>query len=138
MHRVALVEAFVVAQQALAVRRVLVGAQHGAGKTTALHLQQLVNQHVAVGADVTREAATAQHKRLAEGAAIGELGKVQVNARHALKGYVVRVGIVGQHEARRLVGMGRRSDELQCHGVCALQIRPWRARWRGGRHWQRF
>ncbi len=50
-------------------------------KAGALHLHQLVDQHVAGGADVALEAqAAAQQEGLAVGAAVGELREVQVDA----------------------------------------------------------
>ena len=62
-----------------------------------MHLHQLVDQHVAGGADFAGVAqAAAQQKRLAVGAAIGELGKVQVDAGDAVERQRARVGIVGQ------------------------------------------
>ena len=53
-------------------------------KTTALHLSQLVNQHIARSNNFTLkfQAATEQ-KSLAESASISELGEVQLNAFNA-------------------------------------------------------
>ena len=96
MLGIALIKALVVGQQSLAVCGILVGTQHGAGKTAALHLQQLVDQHIAVGPDVALEATSAQHERLTERSAIGEFGKVQINALHTIESHAVRIGIVGQ------------------------------------------
>ena len=74
----------------------LVGAQHGAIKTGALHLHQLVHQHVAGGADFTRKTqASAQQECLAESATVGELGKVQINARDTCKRHGARIDVVG-------------------------------------------
>lgn len=79
VHRIALVEGVVLRQQLLCVLDALVGAQHGLRETTALHLRQLVDQHVANGADFAGEAqAAAQQEGLAEGAAVGEGGKLQL------------------------------------------------------------
>jgi hypothetical protein len=59
-------------------------------------LRQLVNQHVACGHDLAFESqAAAEQKRLAESAAIGELGKVQLNAFNTVEGniaWIIRIG----------------------------------------------
>ncbi len=73
------------------MRGVLVGAQHRAAEAAALHLQQLVNQHIAQRADVARKAAPAKDDGLAEGAAVAEFGEVQGNARQGLE--VDRIGV---------------------------------------------
>ena len=103
VHRIALVFADAVAgvggQHALGNGQVLVGAQHGHVKAAALHLHQLVDQHVAGGADLALEAqAAAQQEGLAEGAAIGEFREIQVDAVHAFERQLLRIGIVGQFE----------------------------------------
>ena len=56
---VGLVEAAKALELALCVGGVHACAQHGGAKARALHLHQLVNQHVASGANVAREAAAA-------------------------------------------------------------------------------
>ena len=85
MHRVALIgtdiKAGVSRQHTLGDIERLVIAQYGSGKAAALHLCELVNQHVTRGHNIAFEAqAAADQKRLAESAAIGEFGKVQLNA----------------------------------------------------------
>ena len=62
VHRVALVEGRELGQQRLAVRQILVGAQHGLGEAAALHLHQLVDQHIAGGADDAGKAQAAPAK----------------------------------------------------------------------------
>ena len=73
---------------------ILVIAKHHASKTAALHLYQLVYQHITVRANITFITSTAQDKCLAECTAIGEFGKVQVDVLHIVKGYSVRVCVV--------------------------------------------
>jgi hypothetical protein len=82
--------------------------QHGHVKTGALHLHQLVDQHVARGAQFARKAqAAAQQKGLAVGAAIGEFGELQIDAGHAAQVERARVGVVGQRDdGRRFNGLG--------------------------------
>ena len=58
---------------------------------------QLVDQHIARGADFALEAeAAAQQEGLAEGAAVGELGEVQVDAVDAVKSDSQRIGVIRQ------------------------------------------
>src|SRR2546427_350220 len=97
MDGITLVEAVEAVQLALGVGDVHAFAQHGHVEAAALHLHQLVDQHVAGGADFALEAqALAQQAGLAEGAAIGELGKVEVDALHA--GQIQRegIGVIGR------------------------------------------
>jgi hypothetical protein len=55
VHRIALVEGCRTAPAAaVTVFDALVGAQHGLREAAALHLRQLVHQHVADGADLAR------------------------------------------------------------------------------------
>ena len=97
MGHIALVKTAEVRQQFSPFGEVLVGTQHSAGKTAALHLAELVHQHVAGGADVALETAAAtQHQRLAEGAAIAERGEMQLNGVHAVQGCGHGVRIVRQ------------------------------------------
>ena len=94
---VALVEAGKTLELALRIGGIDALFQHRHVKTAARHVDQLVNQHVAGGADFAAElAALAQQARLAVGAAIGEFGKVQVDAGDAGQISRHRVGIVGQ------------------------------------------
>jgi hypothetical protein len=85
LHSVALVAAHaksgVVGQHAFGQRQRLVGAHHGHVKAAALHLSQLIYQHVTGCANLALEfASSAQQKSLAVGAAVGELGEMQINA----------------------------------------------------------
>ena len=84
-------------EHAFSDRHVLIGAQHRDVKTAALHLRQLIHQHVASGADFTFEFETPpQQKRLAEGAAVSEFRKVQVDSVDAGERKSARIGIVCQ------------------------------------------
>ena len=86
---------------------VLVCAQNSTAKTAALHLAELVNQHVASGADVSGEAATtAQHQGLAEGAAVSEFGEMQFNGLNVLQCLLHRVCVIGQCQ-QMVVRQGR-------------------------------
>jgi len=86
-----------VRQQSLAFGQILVGAQHGAGKTATLHLAELVHQHIACRANIAlKTAALAQHQRLAEGAPVGELREMQFYGLHAREVLQQGVGVVGQ------------------------------------------
>ena len=61
--------------------------QNSAGKTTAVHVDQLVNQHIARGADIALKAvAPAQQHGLGVGTAIGKFRKVQHHLLDALQG----------------------------------------------------
>jgi len=85
-YRVALVKRSEAVKLALRVGWVLVFTQDGGVKTTALHLHQLVNQHVAGGANFAFETeTTTQQKCLTEGPAIAEFGEVQVNPVNVFK-----------------------------------------------------
>ena len=55
----------------------------------------LIDQHIAVRADITSKAPTAQDKSLAKSATIGELRKVQIDALHAVQANRVRVSVIG-------------------------------------------
>ena len=84
-YRIALIRANVKArisrQNTLRYIQRLVITQHGASEAAALHLRQLVNQHVAGGHDLAFEAqAATEQKRLAESASISEFGEVELNA----------------------------------------------------------
>ena len=93
-HCVALIEGAVAVELGLGEVDVLVGAQHRHIKTGALHLHQLVNQHVAGRAELAgKTQPAAQQERLAVGAAVGELGEVQVDAVYA--GKLQRAGVFG-------------------------------------------
>ena len=97
MHRIALVEGFEAVKLGLRKRQVLVFAQHSRIKSTALHLHQLVDEHIARGTNLTcKPQAAAQQKSLAEGAAIGELGEIQVDALNAFKAQRAGIDIVGK------------------------------------------
>jgi hypothetical protein len=63
-------------------------------KTAALHLHQLVNQHIAMRANITSKTSTAQDKSLTKSATIGELGKVQIDALHSVQANRMRVSVV--------------------------------------------
>eukprot|EP01034_Spumella_vulgaris_P038311 gene38310-47297_t len=70
VHGVALVEAREQCELALGIRGIHAFGQHRAAKTRALHLHQLVDEHIARGADFARKAtAAAQQEGLAESAA---------------------------------------------------------------------
>src|SRR4029453_15027272 len=83
-----------------------------------LHVDQLVDQHLAGGADIAGKAqAGTQQEGLAEGAAVGEFGEMQVDALHAGQRNSARVGVVGQDEhVRAFVLVILRCDEFQIHG----------------------
>ena len=88
VHCIALVGTDVVArisrQHSLCHIQRLVITQHSACKAAALHLCELVNQHIARGYYLALKAqAAAEQKCLAESAAIGEFGEVQLNAFNA-------------------------------------------------------
>ena len=88
VHCIALVGTDVVAgiggKHTLRHAKGLVITQHGGGKAAALHLCELVNQHIARGYYLALKAkAAAEQKGLAESAAIGEFGEVQLNAFNA-------------------------------------------------------
>ena len=100
VYRIALVGANVVARvgckYALGHIQWLVVTQHGAGKAAALHLCELVNQHIARGHNLAFKTQTAaEQKRLAKSSAIGEPGKVQldgVNVSERNIAWIVRIG----------------------------------------------
>ena len=84
-------------EHAFSDRHVLIGAQHRDVKTAALHLRQLIHQHVAGGADFSAEfKPPAQEKCLAESAAVSEFRKVQVDSVDAGERKSARIGIVCQ------------------------------------------
>jgi hypothetical protein len=92
---IALVKAGKVGQLTLCVGQVLVSAQHGGAETAALHLQQLVDQHITSGADFAGEVEpAAQQISLAESATVGEFGEIQLNAANAVQWHIAGVGIV--------------------------------------------
>jgi hypothetical protein len=96
-HGVSLVKSWVAIELALRVGSILVCAQHRGVKAAALHLHQLVNQYVTGGADFALEPeSTAQQKRLAERAAVGEFGKAQVNAVNPFQAHGAGVRIIGK------------------------------------------
>jgi len=93
---IALVESAEVREQFSSLGDVLVGAQHGAGKTTALHLAELIDQHIAGGAYLACEPATAaQHQGLAESATIGEFREMQFNGLNVLQRLLQGVCVIG-------------------------------------------
>ncbi len=97
LGHVALVEALEAVELALGIGHVQAFAQHGHVEAAAGHLHQLVDQHVAGGAQLARKLqAAAQQAGLAEGPAVGELGELQVNAVDARQVQLERVGVVGQ------------------------------------------
>ena len=78
------IEAGVRRQHAICYIQRLVIAQHRCGEAAALHLRQLVNQHVAHSHNLAFKAEpAAEQKRLAESSAVGEFGEVQLNAFNA-------------------------------------------------------
>ena len=81
-------------QKFFAMLGILVVAQYHACKTAALHLYQLVDQHITVGADISFITSATQDKRLAECSAIGELRKVQVDTLHIVESYRMRVCVI--------------------------------------------
>ena len=99
-QRIALVESAKALKLALGSTGIDTFGQHGAAEAAALHVYQLVDEHVARGADVARKAvAAAQQHRLGVGAPVGEFGEVQLHPFHAFQctaGHqCVDVGIVG-------------------------------------------
>ena len=73
------------------------GSRNGTGKTTTLHLAELVHQHIPNRTNVACKAtAAAQHQGLAEGTAIGERGEIQFNGLHAFQGRGHGVRIIRQ------------------------------------------
>ena len=88
MHSIALIRANVIAgiggQHTLRNIQRLVITQHGAGKATALHLGELVYQHIACSHNLAFKTQTAaEQKRLAKSTAIGEFWKVQLDGVYA-------------------------------------------------------
>jgi hypothetical protein len=97
LGQIGLVKRREMGQQLAAFVQVLVGTQNRAAETAALHLTQLVNQHIAHGTNIALKAATAsQHQGLAESATIGEFGKLQHNRLYALKSLLQGVCIIPQ------------------------------------------
>ena len=97
VNGIALVETGKLGQQLFSVGQVLVGTQHGLCEAGALHLQQLVDQHIPSGTDVAPEAqAAAQQEGLTERTAIAELGKVQIHTVNAIQVQLSGVGIICQ------------------------------------------
>ena len=96
-----------------------INAQHGRREAAAGHLLQLVGQHVTGGADLACEAeAAAQQEGLAEGAAVGELGELQVDAVDTGQRNGARIGIV--REFKHILAFGRRrmgAGSYQFHSV---------------------
>ena len=85
MHSIALIrtqiKAGVGSQHALGHAKGLIITQYRRGEAAALHLSKLVNQHVASGHNFAfKPQAAAEQKRLAESAAIGKFGKIQLDA----------------------------------------------------------
>ena len=79
--------------------------QHGRVKAAALHLHELVNQHIAGGAQLACKAQTAaQQKGLAVGAAIGEGWELQVDAGDAVQVERARVHVVGEFQDAGFAG----------------------------------
>ena len=106
LHRITLVFAdhitWISGEYARCHCRVLVSTQHGFCKATALHLCELVDQHIAGGTDLTLEAEpAAQQKCLAESPAVAEFGEVQVNAFDLC-----------QRKLARIVGIGKQNRFL--------------------------
>jgi hypothetical protein len=74
---------------ALPVLDRLVGAQHRLGEAAALHLLQLVDQHIAGGPDLAIEAQPApEQEGLAEGTAVGKTREVQFDHADTLQAAV--------------------------------------------------
>ncbi len=121
MHCVALIcthiKTRVGGQHALGNVQRLVSTQYGTGETAALHLRQLVYQHIARGPDLAFEAeAAAQQKRLAESATIGELREMQVNAGDARKRLLARVRIIGERDKLRVIcAVGAGFNGARCY-----------------------
>ena len=89
-----------------------------------------------------REAvAAAQQHGLAEGAAVGELGEVQLDARHALQGAaggnVGQFGVVG--DLQGVFGRIACGDCVGCNDFHSVLTRQWllRPAWGGARRWRR-
>jgi hypothetical protein len=91
-----LVKRAVLAQQLFPVLGILICPKQGAAKPAALHLHQLVNEHIALGANIPLKPPTPKNKCLAKSASVGELGKVKVNAGYAFKRQGLSVTIIGQ------------------------------------------
>jgi len=99
MHRIALIRTHVkpgvLGQYTVGDTKGLVGAQYGSRKPAALHLRQLVNQHVARSNDFALEPqAAAEQKRLAERAAIGEFWEGQRDGFNAGQASVTWISVV--------------------------------------------
>ena len=105
-------------QQLLTQGHLFCGWQNGAGKAAARKLLQQVHPHITPRADIPQKAmAAAQQHGLAEGSSIGEFGKVEIDARHAMQVQCGQVGIVTQSQhtgLRRNTGHGHVSG---CAGV---------------------
>ena len=73
-------------------------------RVSVCSLPQLVDQHIAGGANLALKAAPlAQQAGLAEGAAIVELGEMQIDAGGVLQVDWERIGVVGQRQHAWLV-----------------------------------
>ena len=120
VHRIALVERGVALELALRVGQVLVGAQHGAGEARALHLHQLVDQHVAGGADVARKPRRRRSRKAwLKARPSANLGKCRSMRSTPSSETVARIGVVGQLPARSASPSAcvvLRRDEFQSHG----------------------
>ena len=82
---------------ALGVCQVHSFLEHGHVESAALHVHQLVDQHVTRGANLARKFQTlAQQPRLAVSAPVGEFGELQVDACDTAQVDGKRVGIVGE------------------------------------------
>jgi hypothetical protein len=99
----ALVETVKAVELTLGGRRIDAFTQDGHIKTRALHLHELVDQHIAGGAQLALKAQSApQQKGLAVSAAIGEFGEIQVDAANTLQVQRARINVVRyrQHSGR--------------------------------------
>ena len=97
VKRIALVKGFKALEGVGCDLQVLILTKHRAGKSRSLHLQDLVNEHVAKGSDVGFEAlASSEHDRLGVSAAIGEFGEMELDALNAFKADGAQIRIVAQ------------------------------------------
>ena len=97
LGHVALVEALEAVELALGIGHVRAFAQHGHVKAAAGHLHQLVDQHVAGGAQLARKLqAAAQRAGLAEGRPSVNLGNCRSMRSTPARVQLERVGVVGQ------------------------------------------
>ena len=104
MNRIALVrthiKAGVLCQHTLRNSQRLVVTQYCSSKAAALHLRELVNQHIASSHNLAFEPEPpAEQKCLAEGAAVSEFGEVQLDAFNPSQVHVARIVRISNFDA---------------------------------------